>query len=524
MRTSLKERADKAEHALRLKKVKAQSLLIDKFLTGTGGYDSAKRNRFNNSGLPISASGWNDLSPDEAILPDLEELRRLSRDAYRNNPIAKGVINKTVAGTIGAGLTARPAFDRKVLSKLAGLADADIDALQEEVRTYWNSWAYSTSCDWGRRLNFPRMQDQIKRVESSCGEAVVVFMRSSDEEFGLRVRVMHPMQLATPPGLNPLIVAGIEHDPTGSYPVAYHFRKDLSNAWSADPNQYIRVESIDSNLKRPNVLHAYNQMEPGQTRGVPRLSSDLGYLKNIDRVQEANVVNELVRSYFTAFVETPTPGQWADAEMDSLIKSGQTGGPPRPQIRMGAGAIQFLDPGEKITIAEPKTSSNYEAWLTAHLKILGMSQSIPYEVLLDSFNSSYSASRAARLAWRKYCEVERSGMVSMVFDPTYKEFIFTEQVMGRLDLPGYFDDIRIQRAYEACLWDGDAIGLLDPYQEAKAGDAMIIAGLSTKAEQTAALTGKDWRQNAHQLAAEKRLFQQLELFDSNGMATTGVSV
>lgn len=532
MRKSAPERAEIAEANVRIKKARMQSQLLDKFMAGAGGYDSAKKGRFNNSFAGLTSRiGFGDLSPDEAVIPDLEELRRQSRDSYRNNPIAKGIINKTVAGTIGSGLTARPQFDRKILAELVGLNETDIDSLQETVSTYWESWASKTTCDHGRRLNFPRMQDQVKRVESACGEVLVMFMREPDSQYGLRLRVMHPMQLCNPPGNNPLIVAGVESDPTGSYPIAYHFRKSLSQEWSSDPEQYIKIDAVDHGMDRPNILHAYNQLEPGQTRGVPRLASDLGYLKNIDRVQEANVVNELVRSYFTAFITTSTPSQWADRTMDTLIPEDEIGvnvtgrqSQPRPQIRMGAGAVPILDPGESVVIAEPKTSSNYEAWLTAHLKILGMSQSIPFEVLMDAFNSSYSASRAARLAWRKYCEVERSGMCSMILTPCYEEFIYTEQALAHLDLPGYWDDPRIARAYEGVTWDGDAIGLLDPYQEAKAGDQMVIAGFSTKADQTAQLTGKDWRKVAHQRAEEKRLYQQLGLFDSAESAATGVSV
>lgn len=512
------ERADAAEARLRLKRAKAQSLLIDRFMSGTGGYDSARKGRFNASSIGFPAALNRDLTPDEALIPDLEELRRLSRDAYRNNPIAKGVINKTVMGTIGSGLTARPQFNRHVLKAKVGLTDDDVDSLQEAVREYWESWANETVCDHGRRLTFARMQEQIKRVESSCGEALVMFVRSTTERYGLRLRVMHPMQLANPSGEDAKgknIIGGVEMDPTNSFPVAYWFRNEMSETFPG-AGKFTRVPAYDDALGRPNVLHAFNQLEPGQTRGVPRLSSDLGYFKNMDRVNEANVVNELVRSYFTAFVTTPTPGQWADREMDNLIPAGEDGegGPPRPQIRLGAGAVQFLEPGEQVTIAEPKTSSNYEAWVTAHLKVIGMSQSIPFEVLLDSFNSSYSASRAARLAWRKYCEVERASMVSQVFTPCYREFIFTEQVMQRIDLPGYFDDPMIARAYEGVEWDGDAIGLLDPMQEAKAGQEMVAAGFSTKAEQTSLLTGKNWKRNAQQLAEEKRLWTQLDLFDN----------
>lgn len=535
-----KERLELKSLRLQTREVEARSRVLNGLIGFQGDFDSARPSRSNPQAWNgnFSGIGRNELTPDEALAPDQAALRKQSNSSVRNDSIGKGIMQKVVQGVISTGVSMRPAFDRVVLERLAGLSPEAIDAYQEILTRHWSPWADTSACDYGNRQNFYMQQSQVCHVEGASGEAFVVFMRDTSGGYGLKLKRIHPQLCATPPKerSNGNFINGVEIDPETEAPLRYWFIKDP--AQPDNDENYKAIDAMDEATGRRNVLHIYNQLEPGQTRGIPRLASDLKILANIKRVNEANVLAELVRSYFTAFITTQTPGQFqTGASAEDPVTRG-TGGQydsksetPGPQVRFGAGAVNFLRPGEGATIVPPQSNSTYEAWLTAHLKILGMSQGIPYEVLMDSFNSSYSASRAARLAWEKFCHIKRWQLVYQFMQPVVEEFIWTEEALGRLDLPGYFDDERIARAYEHAAWDGDALGILDPENEAKAAKLMIETGLSNLAERTTAITGGDWKKVAQQRAEEVRTYKQLglrdptqveaqrQLFDSNGQPT-----
>lgn len=543
MRKTTQEKIESARASLELanlraekRKVQARSKLLSGYLsTASGDFEAARRDRFNQGSFSYSGIGQNELTPDDAIIPDLQELRKRSNSAVNNDPIAKGIIRKVVSGVIGTGLSMRPAFARATLTRLLGMTPEGIDFAQGVLAEHFAPWADSTACDYGDRQNLYQRTAQVCHVEAASGESFVQFVRSNNRnEYGLKLKHIHPMLCMSPPEKlqDPYCVNGVEIDKASEAPVAYWFIKDPTRPY--DKDNFERIPAKDEKTGRRNVLHIYNQFQPGQTRGIPRLASDLRMLGNMKRVNDANVMAELVRSYFTAFITTQTPGQWqpADTQSDPIIAG--TGGTrdsttetPGRQVRMGAGAVQFLNPNESAQIATPQSNSTYEAWVTAHMKFLGMSQEIPYEVLMDAFQSSYSASRAARLTWRKNCEVKRWQIVYQFLQPVAQEFIWVESALGRLDLPGYFVDSRIRNAYESIAWDGDAIGLLDPLQEAKAADQLIATGISNLAEQTTAVTGGDWRAVANQRAEEKRLYKSLglqpELFDKSGQPLPGAT-
>src|SRR5262249_609372 len=62
-----------------------------------------------------------------------------------------------------------------------------------------------------------------------------------------------------------------------------------------------------------------------------------------------------------------------------------------------------------------------------------------------------------------------------------------------------------RRAYCQAEWTGDAMGQLNPLDEANAADKRVQMGVSTLAEETAQLTGGIWEAKHAQRAKEHRL-------------------
>jgi len=81
---------------------------------------------------------------------------------------------------------------------------------------------------------------------------------------------------------------------------------------------------------------------------------------------------------------------------------------------MGPGQINIMEPGEDVTFADPKRpASGFNTFLRAICEQVGAALEIPADLLLKSFNSSYSASRAALMeAWKAF-RMRRKWFVSM---------------------------------------------------------------------------------------------------------------
>ena len=98
----------------------------------------------------------------------------------------------------------------------------------------------------------------------------------------------------------------------------------------------------------------------------------------------------------------------------------------------------------------------------------------------------------------------RVWFAEMFCQPIY-EAVITESVMrGRLYAPGYLEDFTIRQAYLRSIWTGDAPGQLDPLKETRAAAERVAEDFSTRARETAELTGGDWDQNVAQRGREER--------------------
>ena len=71
---------------------------------------------------------------------------------------------------------------------------------------------------------------------------------------------------------------------------------------------------------------------------------------------------------------------------------------------------------------------------------VGAALEIPADLLMMSFNSSYSASRAALLeAWKAF-RMRREWLVKDFCDPVYELWLTEAVALGRISAPGFLTD------------------------------------------------------------------------------------
>lgn len=449
-------------------------------------------------------------SADEDTVHDIDTLRARSRDMVRNAPLATGAINTVVMNVVGTGLGVIPRPDWEVL----GWSEQQADEWAELVEREFLLWAESTECDITRTQNFYGLQSQVFRSALESGDVFVLLrmIQTPNAPYELRLQVIEADRVDTPITMRfpaqladgRKIVAGVEMDTNGA-PLAYWINSAHPGSPEGLISDFIRVPAFGGRRSRRNVIHVFEPLRPGQTRGVPYLAPVIEPLKQLDKYTEAELMAAVVQSLLTVFIRTESVDGFAPPAGEAKSET---------EIKLGTGSIVDLAPGEDITTVNPsRPNQAFDPFVQAVLRQIGVSLCLPFEVLIKHFTASYSAARAALLeAWR-FFRNRRNWMAQMFCAPVYAAWMEEAVAKGRVPAPRFFSDPAFRHAYLQAEWFGDSPGQIDPTKEVEAAAKRLELTVSTLAEETMQLTGGVWKDKLRERAKERRLLEQ------NGLGT-----
>jgi len=459
-----------------------------------------------------SLSGWFTIprDADGDVLPYQGKLRERSRDLIRNAPVATGAIGLVVSNTVGQGLKLQARIDRDYLK----IDDATAEAWESEVEREWALWAETQECDCARTLQFDGIQTLALRQVLENGDAFFLMTRFKRPPgmYLLKLQAIEGDRVTNPDykSNSGTLSGGVEKDSYGA-PIAYHVLQQhpyamVSNVSAA---KWDRLEAFNAKTGLRNMLHLYNVLRPGQTRGVPYLSPVIECLKQLDRYTDAELMAAVVAGMFTVFVKTES-----GMGMPSWNPADEVGAATDDEdYKLGNGAIVGLAPNEDISTANPgRPNSQFDVFVQSILRQIGMALEIPYEVLIRHFSSSYSASRAALLESWRFFRTRRAWLVKNFCQPVYENWLTEAVAFGRVSAPGFFNDPKIRAAYCGSIWIGDAPGQIDPMKEVNAAEKRLNLGISTLDEETVLLTGGDFEKNLPRIRKERGLLADLGLW------------
>jgi lambda family phage portal protein len=455
------------------------------------------------------------LAADETMLWDLITLRARSRDLMRNAPIARGAVKTVVTNVVGSGLKLQSCPDAQAL----GITDEQAATLKKTIEREFRLFAETTDCDLNRRQNFYGLQSLafLSALEGGDSFALLPMVSRTNAVYETCIQLIEAERVANPVGQTDSVTmrAGIEIDAFGT-PVAYNIRKQhpFSTAGTIDQGS-TRVLAFGKKTGRRNVLHLIEQERPGQSRGVPYLAPVMELLKSLDTYSEAELQAAVISAMFTVFITTPT-GEGFLGDADTLNSSPATDGVKSAlgpnDVALGNGSIIDLMPGEKPEFANPsRPNANFDSFVQAVMRQIGIALQIPFEVLIKHFTASYSAARAALLdAWTFFYN-RRDWLTSTFCQPVFETWFEEAVAAGRIDAPGFFDDPAIRRAYVKADWIGDAPVSMDPLKDANAAQARLNAKLSSRSEECLQLTGKSWDDVLPQIVQEQKAIAEAGL-------------
>lgn len=436
-------------------------------------------------------------------------------------PIAAAALKRQRTNVVGNGLRLKSTINREVL----GMTPEMAEEWQKHTEAEFSLWAErKNACDATGVNDFYGMQQLAMLAWPMSGDAFALikhFAPTSLLPYSLRIHLIEADRVRTPTasgGISMMtttgraangntIYDGVEVDANGQI-VAYYVANNYPYQSTVIPTQYARVEAYGRRTGLPNILHIMDSERPDQYRGVPYLAQVLEPLLQMRRYTEAELTAALVQSFFTAFVKTESGA--------NDMPFNEVGGDDVEEVsrdpneyEMGPGTINVMEPGEDVAFGSPThPNTGFDVFMRSMCEQVGAALEIPADLLIMSFNSSYSASRAALLeAWKAF-RMRRAWLTKDFCHPVYELWLTEAVARGRIIAPGFLTDPLIRQAYLQSEWIGPSQGQLDPTKEVQAAVTAIENGLTTREAEAIKLNGSEYAANVDKLALENDRLRQ----------------
>lgn len=459
-------------------------------------YKGAERNRLRSSWIPGGGSA------DQDLLSELPSLRERSRDLNRNDGHASGITGTMVTNTVGTGIRPQSRIDRESL----GIDDKTAEEFQKKAERSFQKWI--PFADATERMNFYEIQQLIDRQILENGEVILLplMLKDKNRPYMLTFETIEADRLATPSDKrsDKSIRDGVQIGDRGEA-VAYWIRKthpgDLTSRFRIpEANSFVRIPAKNK-LGRPNVLHLYPILRPGQTRGVPFFAPVMTMFKDLAEYMEAELVAARIAACFAIFIEKTDPYSAAYNRAD------KTTGEQRIE-EIEPGMMEYLNPGEKISsVAPQRPGGSFEPFVERILRAIGAALGIPYELVTKDFSkTNYSSARAALLEARRYFRSRQEWLAQKLCSPAWEMLLEEAYLKGELNIKNFYEDrldwVRVR-------WISPGWNYIDPLKEAKATKEALDSGISSLADEASA-QGRDWEETIEQKTREAIKIKDLE--------------
>lgn len=471
---------------------------------------------------------WNPVrsSAKADIDTSLSVLRGRSADQAINSAVGAAAINTSALHAIGDGLKLSP----RIFFKDLGLTAEKAKEWESNTAREFNLWASSSQCDLYRRNNFYDLQHIAYTAYLTDGDAFALFRRKVPDlnmPYSIRIQLIEANRVSNPLGqgymgtLGPWavemrgpngnrIINGVEIADDGEIKAFWISNKVPYDPTDFQPTTWTRVEAFGERTGKPNILQICHDTRAEQYRGVPYLAPVLETLKQVSRYTRAELTSAIIKSFFALFFTSTNTG----ADLNAILGPQEPGQPVVDvnEYGLAAGTLNALPRGVDVKSVDASNSqSTFEPFVTQLIKQIAAAIGQPYEVLLKSFNSSYSASRAALLqAWEEY-KLRRKWFANDFCQPIYENWLAEAVAIGRVQAPGFFENARLRQAWCGADWFGPTMSILDPVKDVNGSALRVAYGLSTRTKEAAEMTGTNYEENIETIAYEKQREKALGL-------------
>jgi capsid protein len=163
---------------------------------------------------------------------------------------------------------------------------------------------------------------------------------------------------------------------------------------------------------------------------------------------------------------------------------------------------------------------DYAAFEKAILQGVAWSNELPPEILLESFNSNYSASQAAINEFRIFLEKVWSAWGEEFCSPIYTAWLINETLLGSIPAPASSQENRLLTSWRddtgyavfgswvSVDWYGNVKPSTDTLKQAKGSERLVSNAWSTNAKEARNLSGTKFTKNVKNIKRENTLLAE----------------
>lgn len=453
-------------------------------------------------------------------VPDYQKLRLRSYNAYATIDTVKTIASKYFYWSIGSGLKLQAEPNRNVL-KSEGISNSAefYTEFQKTVESRFMIHANSIQVDFLKEKNLHELAMDFYKASFLGGDCLCI-VRFDD--YGPNIQFVSGEHICDP-GIDTdyltkaeakgnYIQHGIEIDKKGSH-VAYFVRIKEKDSF----DKFERIPAYGSSTKKRLAwLVSGEKISPDHLRAVPGISSSLEKINKLDRYVEASVnkAENGAKMVYTfehddfSTGEDPLQDAVAKARRQPIVTNNSeedrvlTDGYANRITQTTNGLALNLPRGVKVQAFESKMESNFNEFHNAVFNGISAGQNVPPEVAMQSFNSNYSASRAAINSFGYFMSVDRAKFANQFYVLYYKLWLEFQILSKKIVAPGYLenmDNFMVIESYSQCRFMGKNMPHIDPLKEIKAIREMLgldgAIPLISKEQATEMLGAGQWDEN-----------------------------
>ncbi len=446
-------------------------------------------NRYDAAGMGRRMKGWMPpTSGPNSTLVGLQKIRDRSQDVARNDWAGTSGVQHWTTNLVGTGVRAR----------LKRIADK---VKKQRYNDAWDEWC--RQCDADSVLDFYGLQTLAVRTWFVDGEAFGR-LRYRRTDFGMSVPMqvqvlesqMLPLwDLDNWPGM-PLghkMRSGIELNRTGQRVAYWFYREHPSDGQttSVDISKLVRVPAEE-------VMHLFEPKRPGQLRGVPDFAPVLARLRNIGDFDDAVLERQKLANLFAGFVKkvgVTGVNDTVDPVTGNEIESGFDGS---PVTGLEPGIMQYLDPGEDVTFANPpEAGTTYSDYMRTQQLGTAAGQGLPYEIMSGDIKEvSDRTLRVVMNEFRRFAEQRQwQIIIPMWCQKIRNAWVDQAAVTGVAAI----SDVLALKAVE---WAPQGWAYIHPVQDVQAKQSEVEAGFRSRSS-VISERGDDPETVDNEIAADK---------------------
>lgn len=453
------------EWALKREAARAKITALNAAVDSIRSYDAASRGR--------RTEGWRTGpgSHNAEVWGALNLIRDRSRDLARNNPWAVKAVSVIVNNTVGMGIQATPVGASARAAK--------------KYKEMWKAWAGKTDCDIeGRKTAYGIMRLGVKTMCESGEVLIIRRRRATPDRIPYQIQVLEPDFLDHTKNLPPdadgvFTFMGVEMDNNG---------KRL-NYWIYDrhPGDVFRTGAISRRIPADDVIHLFEELRPGQVRGVPAGVSAMIRLKDLDDYEAAQLVRQKLAACFSVFV----------VDVNGTV--GKRNAHP-PIDKLEPGMIEILDSGYDVRFATPPGAEGYGDYVKHVIRAIAAGFEVTYESIAGDLSDVNFSS--GRMGWleqhRRFSMLQQHTLIPVMCDRMWNWFLEGAAIIS--------PTVR----YTEVRWTPPRREMIDPVNEVKGLSEEVRNGFAS------------WEDVARRLGQDpdilmEQLVENNKLFEANGL-------